>query len=49
MGAWVLGIPLRRAAGPILLGIVLAGVVVTVVYYLVTVTGIQVLRIFIKA
>jgi uncharacterized membrane protein len=48
MGAWVLGMSLRRAVLPLFAGVALAGVIVTAVYYLVTVAGVEALRIFIK-
>jgi uncharacterized membrane protein len=48
MGAWVLGMSFRRAFLPVCAGVLLAGVIVTAVYYLVTVAGVEALRIFIK-
>ncbi len=48
LGAWVLGVSFRRAILPICLGVLLAGIIVTAVYYLVTVAGLEALRIFIK-
>lgn len=48
LGAWVLGIPFRRAVGPVCAGVLLAAIIVTAVYYLVTVAGLEALRIFIK-
>ena len=48
LGAWVLGMPLRRAFAPICAGVLLAAVIVTLVYYAVITGGHQALRIFIK-
>jgi len=48
MGAWVLGMSFRRAILPTCVGVLLAGIVVTAVYYLVTVAGVEALRLFIK-
>ncbi len=48
MGAWVLGMSFRRAVLPVCAGVILAGAIVTAVYYLVTVAGVEALRIFIK-
>jgi uncharacterized membrane protein len=48
LGAWVLGLPFRKAFLPIAFGVGVAAVIVTVVYYLVTIYGIEALRIFIK-
>ena len=48
IGAWVLGMSFRRSLLPVCAGVVLAGLIVTAVYYLVTVAGLEALRIFIK-
>lgn len=48
MGAWVLGMSFRRAILPVCAGVLLAAVIVTAVYYLVTAAGLEALRIFIK-
>jgi uncharacterized membrane protein len=48
IGAWVLGMSFRRAILPVCTGVLLAGAIVTAVYYLVTVAGVEALRIFIK-
>ncbi len=39
----------RRAVAPVCAGVLLAGLIVAAVYYLVTVAGLEALRIFIKA
>ena len=49
LGAWVLGLSFRRAFLPITAGVIVAAMIVTAVYYLVTVGGMEALRIFIKA
>jgi uncharacterized membrane protein len=48
MGAWVLGMSFRRAILPVCAGVLLAAAIVTAVYYLVTIGGVEALRVFIK-
>ena len=48
LGAWVLGVSKKRTMLAVILGVFIAGVVVTSVYFLVVLHGIKALNLFIK-
>ena len=49
LGAWILGMEPKRSCLFITIGVTLAATIVSIVYYLVTELGLEVLRIFIKS
>jgi len=49
LGAWILGMEPKRSSLFIAIGVALAAAIVTVVYFLITEFGLEVLRIFIKS
>jgi uncharacterized membrane protein len=48
LGAWILGMEPKKTVPFIGLGVILSGIIVTVVYYLVSTLGLEFLKIFIK-
>jgi uncharacterized membrane protein len=48
LGAWVLGLGKPKTMLAVILGVIIAGAIVTVVYFLVTVLGVRTLNLFIK-
>jgi uncharacterized membrane protein len=48
LGAWILGMKPKKVFLCVLLGVIISGIIVSTAYYLVTVYGVEFLKIFIK-
>jgi len=49
LGAWILGMERRRTLLFVTIGVLLSGLIVSLAYYLVTVLGIEALKLFLKS